>query len=263
MAERLIKLYLLTVLLISVVVGQAFADTEIVLQSDDSNVPSKIYIAAGKLYSTADGEKIIVDPVAEEIIIVDDSAKTYTVIDQAVVAQMSALISGMAQTLMSQIPPEMLEQMAPEQREALQKLNQPATDAEVKMPTIVNTGKSKTVNGIKCEIYSVKENDSQSGSSICAASAKAAKMNGDDYATLMKLGDFVTELGSKFAESMPQMKDELELSIMQLKLPGVPMEMINDDSVTQIISITEKKVDTSDYNTAGYEKTDIGQMFSF
>ena len=62
---------------------------------------------------------------------------------------------------------------------------------------------------------------------------------------------------------MPQMTEALEVSIMQLNLPGVPMEMINDDSVTQIVSIEEKKVDTSDYNIDGYEETDMGQMLTF
>ncbi len=260
--QRLLKLNLLSVLLLCMALSLAYADTEIILQSNDENVPTKILIADGKLYSKTVDEKIIADPVAGEIIVVDDDARKYTVIDAALVEKMSTLVSGMAQTLMSQLPPEMLEQLPPEQRQALENLNKPSA-SEVTLPTIKNTGKSKIVNGVMCEIYSADSSDAETRTTLCAATAKAAKMNIDDYATLIKLGDFMSELGSKFAASIPDMKDAFDVSIMHIKLPGVPMELINDDSVTQIISIAEKKVDTSDYNTEGYEEQDIGQMFSF
>ena len=148
---------------------------------------------------------------------------------------------------MSQLPPEMLEQLPPEQRQALENLNKPNA-SEVEIPMIKKTGKSKTVNGVKCDLYAADGGDEKVGTTLCAATAKAAKMNTDDYATLIKLGDFVSALGSKFAASIPDLKDAFDASILHIKLPGVPMELINDKSVTQIISITEKKVDTSDYN---------------
>lgn len=262
MLQRLIKSNQLTLLILGMTFSLAYADTEIVLQSDKDNVPSTILIADGKLYAKEGGEKIIADPSAGEIIIINDGDKSYMVIDEAFIENMSALVSGMAQTLMSQLPPEVLAQLPPEQRAALEQLDQSA-DAEVNVPSIKQTGESKIVNGVKCDIYAYDNSDSDSTNSICAASAKAAKMNTDDYSTLIKLGEFMTELVAKFTASMPQMTEALEVSIMQLNLPGVPMEMINDDSVTQIVSIEEKKVDTSDYNIDGYEETDMGQMLTF
>jgi len=237
--------------------GMASADTEIIIQSEQENAPEMMYIANDKLYMSTDGNKIIVDPVAEHILILDDQQKQYMEIDEAFFDQLGDMLG------MAQLPPEMLEQLPPEQRAALmEQLGQQKPKADkAAAPAINKTGETKQVSGISCEIYQVKSENS-AGTSVCVAKRAAAKMNSADYQTLMNIGEFTKAISAKIANSMPEMVDAVDVSLMQLQMPGIPMEVIDNGSVTKIISITEKTIDTSAYNTAGYKKTDIGQMFS-
>jgi len=231
-----------------------WSDTEMKVATNQSGAPDSLYISNGKVYTAAEGHKIIIDPYQESMTVINVENKEYMLIDEAFIDEISGMMS-MMQDMMSQLPPGMLEQLPPEQREQLLAQLGGGKDSrqasELAKPVIKNTGKSRKISGISCDDYTITDSE---GDQIkaCVASQSATKMNKEDYETLMQVGKFGMAFVEKISAAMPNMTDEIDISAMTgFDLPGVPLEVISDDVTTTISSISEK---------SGYKQTQMPQM---
>ncbi len=240
-----------------------WSDTEMKVTTTQSGAPNSLYISNGKVYTAAEGHKIIIDPYQQSMTMMNVEQKEYMLIDEAFIDEISGMMS-MMQDMMSQLPPGMLEQLPPEQREQILAQmggGKGAKQADISAkPVIKNTGKSRKINGIACDDYTITNSDGEQ-IKACVASQGAAKMNKEDYETLTQVGKFGMAFVEKISAAMPNMTEDLDISAMTgFDLPGVPMEVISDDVKTTISSITEKTIDLSSYDLSGYKQTQMPQM---
>lgn len=249
------------ILLLALSSSPLLADTQFTMQSNQQGAPTDVYISNGKLYTSAEGMKIIINPGAEEMTIIDDAKKEYMLLDQEFFDQIGGMMS-MMQEMVSQLPPGMLDNLPPEQRDAIMgQLGGGKTPANEKSKAAIKkSGGGKKVNNIQCEFYTIT--DSEGGSSTaCVASQKSAGMNDADYATMMSVSEFGRAMVEQMAESMPGIADNIDISGMaSMELPGIPVEVINEEFSTTITSITEKSLDLSEYSTTNYTRADLSAM---
>lgn len=250
-------------LLLMLGTAQVWSDTEMKVATTQSGAPDSLYISNGKVYTAAEGHKIIIDPYQQSMTMMNVEKKEYMLIDEAFIDEISGMMS-MMQDMMSQLPPGMLEQLPPEQREQIlaqlgggKGAKQAGTSTK---PVIKNTGNSRKISGIACDDYTITDS---AGEQIkaCVASRGATNMNKEDYETLLQVGKFGMAFVEKISAAMPNMTDDIDISAMTgFDLPGVPMEVISDDVKTTISSISEKSIDLSSYDLSGYKQTQMPQM---
>ena len=254
---------LLVSLLLIVTSAPVWSDTEMKVVTNQSGAPDSLYVSSGKVYTEAEGHKIIIDPYQQTITMINVENKEYMLLDDAFIDEISGMMS-MMEDIVSQLPPGMLDQLPPEQREQIlaqlgggkdTKQNESATK-----PVIKNTGNSRKVNGIGCDDYTITAADGKI-IKACVASQGASKMNKEDYETLIQVGKFGMAFAEKISRAMPNITEEIDISVMTgFDLPGVPMEVISDEIETSISSISEKSIDISSYDLSGYKQSQLPQM---
>lgn len=197
----------------------------------------------------------------EEMLMLNHKDKSYTVMDEAVLEEMSAQMSAAMQEMekqLAQVPPEqraMVEQMMKGQMQGMM----PKQSAMP--PPRVDVGKSSTWKSYSCVKYSVYSGGEKS-EEICAAALDSIEGSEEIMGAFRKMAKVV----KKMAESLPgpfgggMAQNPM---IMMAQIDGFPVHTVQFEkgAVSQEISlesVTEHTLDESMFAApADYKKQDL------
>ncbi len=239
----------------------AHADTMITLKNTDAAMPDKILIKNGRVLITEPNResRMIFDTNTDTIYVIDDSKKEYIAFTATDMENISNMMNSM-QSMMD----GMLDQVSAEQRAQIEAMMGGSPDdgsqANPASYQIVKTGKSKTISGFHCDIIQLQESNITT-TEVCIASQKTAKMNTDDYKTLIKMSKISQSFIDKFSHMAGEHTDGL-ISAGQIinQINGIPVEMVSGNDRSIMTSITESAITNGVFGLNGYQQIDLIQM---
>jgi len=187
----------------------------------------------------------------ERLLVLDDDAKTYTVLDEETTRQVSAQLTEAQKQMeakLSQLPPEQAEMMRKMMSGAMSSLAAPdQPPAEI---AYTASGDTEVIDGKSCQRYDVTV-DGTLATQTWICSWKTAGVSPDEFQAMRDMMSFVQE----FAAAMPLGKLNQETAGMQsiAAADGVPILMreIEDGEVVSEIRFVD--FEHRDVPAASYE----------
>lgn len=243
----------------------AVADTTLVFHDMPENTESSVLIRDGVVRMAVDDREdgptvSLYDSRSDKMTVIVEKERGYYEITETSMKQQIGEAKSMMDGMMAEMQRE-LANMPPEQRKMMEEqmrqmgMAPGAAAGQVQTPkiTIRNTGRSDTVNGMRCRLYESFV-DSQKSEEICVADRDAVSMPTADYATLKKMFNFMERISSIVAS--------LGMKVAPDTLPSVDGVPVRIRSFEDGGTGTLKKVSTGSLDTAlfrvpaGYRKID-------
>jgi hypothetical protein len=235
--------------------GRAQAGVTLVMQRG-TDPTSTLYVDGDKMRmdnpkSTRE-HTVIIDAAAKKMVMVDDTAKTYTEITQADMERFGEMMKGMRAQMeerMKSMPPEQRKKMAPMMGGA-------GGDEKASELKFEKAGGKKTINGFSCDMYKVLE-DGKPKEEDCIAPWSASILTRADFAGLRKFAeDMAKSVGSMAGGSSKNTFQQFD------KYPGFPVSrhpldpMEHEDEVLK--SVKRGSIPSSTFTVpAGYTKKEL------
>ena len=191
---------LITCFLILFIPGLVFADTTINIISDQGE--ATVYVKNQKVAFKSNDDKnteAIFVPAESSLYIIDHQNSSYSVINEAKIAQLNQTIGSAMNALEQQ-----LQNLPPEQREQMKQMmggfgmNMPEPAAAKPPQKLVATG-NKNYSGISCSENNIMEAE-QSIGKICISNGNNLGLSTQDYNTLLQAQRFMFSLAQKAGE---------------------------------------------------------------
>jgi len=197
--------------------GRAQAGVTLVMQRG-TDPTSTLYVDGDKMRmenpKSTNERTVIIDAAAKKMMMIDDTAKTYTEITQADMERFGEMMKGMRAQM-----EERMKNMPPEQRKKMAPMMGAAGGADAKAPELKfeKAGGKKTINGFSCDMYKVLE-DGKPKEEDCIAPWSSSILTRADFAGLRKFAeDMAKTMGSMAGAGSKNTFQQFD------KYPGFPV----------------------------------------
>lgn len=167
----------------------------------------------------------------ENFTVISHAERNYITIDKRTVQNVGNKMSTMLAKLKEQMAAQ---NMSPEQIDKLEEMYSEMLPDQESQPRkeFVDTGDSKSVNGVKCKMYKVLD-DGNPAADMCVADRDSLGLSADDYDTLKAMHVFADELAAEAASMMGPMASQIP-QLGAKEIDGIPVEISDSSGDTTV-----------------------------